>query len=157
MKVSKGCIYGIWAAIFLALQPEGRYVPIHEISRALHIPFHFLAKILHVMARKGLLTTVRGANGGVMLSRSGDKISLREIIESIDGPQVFSDCLWKLPVPLDDSPCLMSEEWTAINEQIMELTNNTSLSRLAEEADVNGYFGQIKTNVISNGENGKII
>lgn len=140
MKVSKGCIYGMWAALYLALQPGNGYISIHEISHALDIPFHFLAKILHIMARKELLLTVRGANGGVKLGRSAEEIKLKDIIEAIDGPQVFSDCLWKLPVDRHNSPCLMHDQWAIINKQIIELTENTSLSMLANESEIREFF-----------------
>lgn len=95
------------------------------------------------MARKGLLVTVRGANGGVKLSNPADEIKLRDIIEAIDGPQVFSDCLWKLPVSGHDSPCLMCDQWAAINKQIIELTENTTLAMLTEDAEIREFFERI--------------
>jgi Rrf2 family protein len=93
MVVTKASDYGVFGVIYLAKQPKGRIVSLSEISEAEDIPKRFLAKIFMSLARSGLLVSHRGAGGGFSLARPANKITVKELLESIQGPIYLTKCL----------------------------------------------------------------
>ena len=59
---------------------------INEISKKESIPTKFLEQILLSLKNIGILSSKRGSNGGYLLSKSCDKISIGMIIEIFEGP-----------------------------------------------------------------------
>lgn len=64
----------------------------HTISDETHVPLRFALKILRKLVSDGIVKSYKGAHGGYMLAREPDKISLREVIESVEGPYMLSRC-----------------------------------------------------------------
>jgi Rrf2 family protein len=77
----------------VAAQPADRTVPHSEIRERQGIPAHFLSKILRLLVKAGLLTSVPGARGGFRLSRPAREISIREVYESVEGPLSLIECV----------------------------------------------------------------
>lgn len=85
MKVSVKATYGILAALDLALSNGGTPVQSKAIAKRQAIPIRFLEQVLLAMKRAGLVDSLRGAQGGYLLSKFPQEISLAEIIEALDG------------------------------------------------------------------------
>lgn len=127
---SKTCVYGIRAALYVATLEKQEYVPIRSISEDLNISFHFLTKILQMLTQKNLMTSYRGPNGGVSLAKPADQIKLIEIIEAIDGPRLFAECILGLPECGIQRPCPIHEEWGRTRLNLQNMFENTSLAEL---------------------------
>lgn len=87
--------YAISALARLVLMTGGQRglrIPIRRLSSRQSIPKSFLNKILSRCARAGIIRASRGPAGGVSLTRSADRISILEIIETCEGPLVRSRC-----------------------------------------------------------------
>ena len=93
MELTKACGYGTSGMIYLAKQPQDKIVSLSEVSKAENLPERFLAKIFMSLARSGLLISHRGAGGGFSLARPANKITVKELLESIQGPIYFTKCL----------------------------------------------------------------
>ncbi|MFQ6058383.1 MAG: RrF2 family transcriptional regulator [Anaerolineae bacterium] len=93
MRLTRGSEYGILGVMYLAGQPPGTITLINKISQAQDIPESYLAKIFQDLAKRGLLVSHRGAKGGFSLAREPSQITLREIIEAIEGPIALVNCL----------------------------------------------------------------
>ncbi|MBW7573431.1 RrF2 family transcriptional regulator [Caproiciproducens faecalis] len=63
-----------------------------SISDQTHVPLRFALKILRKLVAGGLIVSYKGAHGGYMLAREPGKITLREVIESVEGPYMISRC-----------------------------------------------------------------
>lgn len=63
------------------------------VSELVGVSLRFTLKILGKLTAGGVLLSHKGANGGYELSRPADRITMRQIIEIIDGPLVISRCL----------------------------------------------------------------
>jgi Rrf2 family protein len=96
MVLTRAGDYGIFGVIYLARQPKGKIVSLSEVSRAEGIPEKFLAKIFQSLSRTGLIRSHRGARGGFSLARPADQITVKEVLEAIQGPVCFSKCLSEL-------------------------------------------------------------
>jgi Rrf2 family protein len=86
MKVSLRTTYGIMAAVDLAMQRGVAPIQAKSIARRQGIPARFLEQVLHAMKKAGLVSSLRGAQGGYVLSKKPSELSVAEILEALDGP-----------------------------------------------------------------------
>jgi Rrf2 family protein len=106
MQFTKAEEYGIFGVMYLAAQPKGKITPLSEISENQHVPEKFLAKIFQSLTRSGIIRSHRGVKGGFTMGRAPDKITVKEIVESIQGPYYISKCLTE---PIEgQSPAMVS-------------------------------------------------
>lgn len=92
--LSNSCRYGIRAVIYLASQPlaNGK-TGIKKISNDLGLPTPFLAKILQQLAKHKILSSSKGPHGGFSLLKDPHKITLLDIVNTIDGYDIFTSCV----------------------------------------------------------------
>lgn len=85
MNVSVKCEYALRAVLDLALQPAGTPTRIADIAARQRVPQKFLETILAEMKKGGFLESRRGAEGGYMLARPAETITVGEIVRSVEG------------------------------------------------------------------------
>ncbi len=91
MLITRASEYAILSLIVLSKATSA--VDSETLSKKLSIPKSFLAKILQALAKKGILKSYKGVNGGFMLNKDAKDISMLEIMSAVEGkaPTVF-DC-----------------------------------------------------------------
>jgi Rrf2 family iron-sulfur cluster assembly transcriptional regulator len=130
---SRSCEYGIQATIFIALQPNDNLVSIKDISKKLNIPSPYLAKILQSLSKRGVLHSVKGPNGGFKLSRSKELITLKNVVDSIDGLHGFDKCILGFEkCGAEENLCPVHEYWTEIKAKIINSMLTKSIGELNE-------------------------
>lgn len=133
MLLSKSCVYGLRAALYLANQEKGKFVPIRQMSDKLEISFHFLTKILQQLTAEGLLESFKGPNGGVRLVRTGNEVHLMDIVIAIDGPQLFTECALGLPGCGVKAPCPIHDKWAETRDSIRMMLEESTLTELVKK------------------------
>jgi len=93
LRLSKSADYGLMAMRRLALLPRGACRSAREIASEHRIPPALMAKLLQRLARNGLVASHHGTKGGYRIARPASRISLREVIEAIEGPMAMLECL----------------------------------------------------------------
>ena len=139
MLLSKSCVYGLRASLYLASRKEGEYTSIREMSDELDISFHFLTKILQQLTADSLMESYKGPNGGIRLSSKGTKATLLDIVIAIDGPGLFTQCALGLPGCGSEKPCPLHDSWLTVRESIKEMLERTDLKELAKEGKANKF------------------
>lgn len=134
--LSRSCTYGLQAALFLASREDAAYVPIQRISERLGLSFYFLTKVLQHLSHDGLLRSLRGPNGGVALTRSPDRITLKEVIVAIDGPELFEGCVLGLPGCGEQKPCPLHAAWSEVRGCLGVVFEETTLAALVAEPEM---------------------
>ncbi|WP_455245414.1 RrF2 family transcriptional regulator [Petrachloros mirabilis] len=86
MKVSLRSTYGIMAAVDLAMHPGSLPIQAKSIAKRQGIPARFLEQVLHMMKKAGLVSSLRGAQGGYVLTKNPSELSVADILEALDGP-----------------------------------------------------------------------
>ncbi|NNF57855.1 MAG: Rrf2 family transcriptional regulator [Rhodothermaceae bacterium] len=137
--LSKSCEYGLRAALHLASVAPGTYVPIRDVSTALGIPYHFLAKIAQAMIQQKILASTRGPHGGVRLARAADQITLNAIVLALDGPAIFEECVLGLPGCGTQQPCPLHDQWAPARERVRAMFVETTLDELATRIQTQGF------------------
>lgn len=131
--------YAIRAVIYLAVNSTKKNrIGIKQIAGELDIPTPFLGKILQSLARHKLLTSTKGPNGGFGLGKEPSKIKLIEIVEIIEGKDIFKSCLLGTKdCDHDKNICPIHERYAEIREQFCELFKKTTLSILIKDLKQN--------------------
>lgn len=133
MIFSKSCVYGLRAMIYLASISREGYVSIKALSEKLDISFHFLTKILQELTAADLMESMKGPKGGVRLAKPGRQITLKEVVEAIDGPAIFTECVLGLPGCGSEKPCPMHDMWEGTRDGIHDVFTSTSLLDMSKE------------------------
>ena len=136
LQISRKIDYGLRAMIHLAGLPAGKVASLQDLSSTLHLPREFLAKILKVLAGRGLVRSSRGAHGGYQLARPAREISFLDVIESVEGPVQLNVC----PDHKDrcdvSASCTMYYVWKAGQDRMLDVYKNTTLAELAMPPDL---------------------
>ena len=136
MIYSTGCEYAIKSVLFIAERARpGKYVLLKEIVARSEMPPHFLGKILQTLVRAEILVSSKGRGGGFALARDADRITLRQIVEAIDGHERIERCVLGFSKCDDLQPCPQHDAWMEIREQIYSLLNDTTIEDLAAALD----------------------
>jgi Rrf2 family protein len=128
---SRQCEYALQAVMYIALKPENEMSSIRELALTLNIPYHFLAKILQDLTRKGLLTSLKGSAGGYMLAMPKEIITPFHIVEAIDGSSFLNNCLLGFPTCSDEKPCSLHTEWQRLRERLHDMLKTTNIYEAA--------------------------
>lgn len=85
MRVSQRLDYALRAVVLLAGRVQGSWTAAGELAQRLALPKRFVEQQISALARAGVLESRRGASGGCRLARPANQITVREVIEAIDG------------------------------------------------------------------------
>jgi Rrf2 family protein len=138
--LSNSCRYGIRAVIYLASQPlSSGKTGIRKISKDLNLPAPFLAKILQRLAKQKILSSTKGPNGGFSLLKDPRKVTLLDIVNTIDGNDVFTNCIMHNGscegVKKDKKHCPLHEDYEKTRVDLINLFSKRTISDLVKKAD----------------------
>jgi Rrf2 family transcriptional regulator, iron-sulfur cluster assembly transcription factor len=136
---SRQCEYALQAVMFLTLKTEGERTSIKELTEKIHIPYHFLAKILQDLTYKGLLKSQKGPTGGFALAKSAKEITLFDIIDAIDGSGFTQNCILGFPECGGKNPCAVHEKWGPMREELRLLLVSKNVAQMAKEMKKSEY------------------
>jgi Rrf2 family iron-sulfur cluster assembly transcriptional regulator len=133
--LSSSCRYGIRAVIYLASQPSTNgKTGIKQISKDLDLPSPFLAKILQQLAKQKILSSSKGPHGGFSLLKDPRKITLIDIVNTIDGYDTFTDCIMHNGscegVEKEGKHCPLHEDYEKSRRELIKLFSNRTIHEL---------------------------
>ncbi len=133
--ISQKTKYALRAVFELAkLQGDGP-VKIGSIAEAQAIPKRFLENILLQLRGAGIVESRRGREGGYLLLRDVESLSIGEVIRLVQGPLDVVDCLSSMELnrcPLGPE-CLFLPLWEAAGKAQMEVFNRTTFKDLLKK------------------------
>jgi Rrf2 family protein len=129
--IGKQTDYAARIILHLACLEEGARVTAADIAAKRLIPPAFIRRIVSRLSAAGLLTTVRGNQGGVMLARPAAAITLLEVIEAMEGTIALNSCLVEgSECPLADL-CPVQSSWYAATKNLSAFLDNVRFDALA--------------------------
>jgi Rrf2 family protein len=130
LQISRKVDYALRAAIYLASQPETRISTFREIAHRMEMPEDFLAKILKLLADKGLVKSTRGSHGGYRLAKPAREVSFLDVIEAVEGPVTINLCLDGRESCNLTPSCTMYGVWKLGQERMLEVYRSATLDQL---------------------------
>jgi Rrf2 family protein len=118
------------AAVDMAMQSGSGPIQAKSIARRQRIPARFLEQVLHAMKKAGLVSSLRGAQGGYVLSKKPSDLSVAEIVEALEGP-LFHGGVNGRPSPTTKSDPLLAKIWTRVSEAEREVLQGITIEELA--------------------------
>lgn len=128
--------YAVKAVLHLAAHADARPVRVGEVADALGIPRNYLSKILHELARAGVLTSSRGKHGGFQLAVPPEELSLLTVVSQFDQISESRSCLLGKAQCSDRHACAVHWRWKALSEQIAAFFSETTVADLMNGASL---------------------
>jgi len=129
--LSQTAVYALKATMYLAEKGGEGPLRVDDISKGLDVPRNYLSKILHVLARAGLLDSTRGPGGGFRLARRPADLSLSEVIGHFDDISEASGCLLGRERCSDDTPCAAHARWKDVSASVRAFLSQTTIENLS--------------------------
>jgi len=124
MNISVKGEYALQAIFDLASQRQGEPVKIAEIARRQRIPQKFLELILAGLKQGGFVESRRGAEGGYLLARSPESITVGEVLRFVEGPGGAKGRQRRKP----DSP--FSAMWQDVDQAVAGIVDRATFGDL---------------------------
>lgn len=93
MKITQEVDYALRVVLYLSKRGYEEKVEARIISERENIPLRFLLKLLRKLIQVEIIKSYRGVNGGYALNKLPEEITLRDIVEAIDGPICVNRCI----------------------------------------------------------------
>ncbi len=128
--------YGLIAILYLARKKSDELTQIHEIASHCRLPEPFLAQILRLLVRGGLVQSRKGVHGGFSLARKPQDISFLEVLEALEGPVAVNRCQNPVVACEHESECAMEFVWSKAQNALVNVLKDASLA----DAFCSGHF-----------------
>jgi Rrf2 family iron-sulfur cluster assembly transcriptional regulator len=93
LTLTKKAEYALIALCHLSRVPRDTVVSAREMAESHHVPLPLLMNVLKSLSQTGLINSTRGARGGYQLASDPSEITLRDLVESVEGPVRFVACV----------------------------------------------------------------
>jgi Rrf2 family protein len=127
--------YALRAVLYVA-QHGDRLVQAGEMAQALRIPRNYLSKIVHALAREGVLESTRGKSGGFRLAQAPNRLYVVQVVSPFDRLGDVRRCLLGRPQCSDRTACAAHTRWKEVAERVAEFFRETTVAELLEGAVV---------------------
>ena len=133
MRLTAKSEYGLLAMIDLACTYGSGPVSAREIAERREIPLRFLEQLFVALRRGGIVSAVRGAKGGFVLTREPAQITVLDIVEALEGPLEASVCDSERGAGCTKSgACAAAPMWAKATRALRDAFATTTLDELAK-------------------------
>jgi len=129
IRLGKLTDYAIVVMAQLAREGESASRSASFLADKTGLPEPTVAKVLKILSKDSLVTSVRGAQGGYKLERSPATLTIREIIESMEGPIAITSCIEGTSDHCQmETRCATKGKWDPVNRAIRDALSDITLA-----------------------------
>ena len=137
MKITQEADYALRMVTLLAAQAATEDVPVGApaMAEAVAIPQGFATKILRKLSLAGVVVSSRGVAGGYRLAANPETLTVRAVIEVIDGPIEISKCLSESHQCLNNpnkSCCRYHHVFDSLNQMLILRLDRLTIAMMAD-------------------------
>jgi len=136
MRLSTKGRYAVTAMMDIALHEKQGPVTLAEISQCQGISLSYLEQLFSKLRKHGLVTGVRGPGGGYRLAKTADKISIADIIQSVDEKLDMTKCGGKGDCS-NGEKCLTHQLWFDLSCRLYEFLSSIKLDQYVNRPEIN--------------------
>jgi len=137
MKLSTKTRYGTRAIIDIAQNSENGSTMLKDIAARQSLSPKYLDHILSAMRRAGLIRNIRGKGGGYILSKMPANITVKDILEAVDGSFEPVECLSNTDLCDKVPSCGTRDVWLRMKEAVDGVLEEATLQSLLEKNSLN--------------------
>ncbi len=93
MRLSTKGRYGLKAMFDLAMNYGDKPVSLTTIAARQGVSVNYLEQLISPLRKAGFVRSVRGAQGGYLLNVKPDEITVKDVLETLEGPLAPTDCV----------------------------------------------------------------
>ena len=135
--LSLTCKTAIKAVIYLASKFEsGENAGIKEIAKYIDASEHTVGKLLQTLVKDEVINSIKGPNGGFFISAKQRNQPIINIVESIDGKEVFKECGLGFSKCSSAHPCPLHDDYKPVRDLFEKLCRERSLNDLCEPVNI---------------------
>ena len=138
MKLSTRSRYGVRLMLELALNSTRSSVYLREIAKEEEISEKYLSLIIIPLKAAGLVNSQRGAHGGYTLAKPASEITLKEIVDVLEGDTCLVDCVKNPSACSRSDTCASRDLWTTLSERISQTLGSITLEDLVKKSRAKG-------------------
>lgn len=143
MKFSKKSRYGLIALIDLAVNSKYEQVALNSIADRNKISLQYLEQVFASLRRAGIVRSVKGPQGGYLLSQNADKITVAKILETLEGDyHIEGDASWESDDYPEISETVQRLVVDKVNEAVDNILRNLTLADLEQSYLDDKKYGQ---------------
>lgn len=110
---------------------QGQLVSAATLAESTKLPEPTVSKILKLLAKRDIVTSTRGMNGGYSLKQRPEEISMAVVITATDGPIALTACVDQSSECCDRAQsCSMKGQWNPVNMAMQSALENVSLKQM---------------------------
>lgn len=133
MRLSTRSRYGVRLMLSLAVHAGQSPMFLKDIARTENISEKYLSQIIIPLKAHGLVHTFRGAHGGYILGRHASGITLKEIIEPLEGDLGLVDCVNNGAVCDRSLDCVTRCIWSEMSARMTDYLESLTLEDLVKK------------------------
>lgn len=133
MKLSTKGRYGLKAMFYLSVHSENGPVPLKNIAKNQNISEQYLEQLFSTLRKKGLVKSVRGSQGGYLLSKEPREITIGDILIALEGPVSLSECIVDEDFCANSSSCITKVVWEKVKKGIDEVIHSINLQDMIDD------------------------
>jgi len=131
--LSLTCKTAVKAVIYLASKfKSGEKAGIKEIADYIDASEHTVGKMLQTLVKKNVINSMKGPSGGFYITAKQLHQPLLNIVDAIDGKEIFNQCGLGLSKCSATRPCPIHNEYGKIRDQFKELCKQKKISDVCE-------------------------
>ena len=134
MRISTKGDYATRALQDLALHYDQGPIAIEKIASRQGLPVRYLEQLLLTLKRAGFLLSKRGVNGGYSLAKPPARITLGDILRTVDGPIEAIYCLDQPPREecARETDCVLRDVWSEVGRAVSAIVDHTTLQDICD-------------------------
>lgn len=132
LKLTKRSEYAVKILVELASYYGQKAVLSREIAEKQGLPGKFVPQIVNDLQKAGLISTARGAGGGITITSHPSKITVKDAIEAVEGPIAINHCLLEPGVCSRQLECQLFGLWGEAQKKMVEVLEGVSIKDLFE-------------------------
>lgn len=133
MRLSTKSRYGTRAVVDIALNADNGTTMLKDIAERQSLSPKYLDHILSSMRKAGIIKNIRGKGGGYVLARTPANITVKDIVESVEGIFEPVECLANIELCDNVTQCCTRDVWIKVKQAVDEVLQNITLSDLLEK------------------------
>lgn len=133
MKLSTKGKYGLKAIFELSLHVDEGPMPLNIIASKQKIPEQYLEQIFSTLKKSKLITSVRGAQGGYLLNKSPNEVTVGDVLTILEGPVALSQCIIDEGVCENANDCSTKLVWEKLKKGIEDVLNSITLQDMVDD------------------------
>ena len=130
LKISRLTDYA--TAVVLFLQKDKKMHSSEHIASGVSLEIPTVSKVLKLLTKAGILTSIRGANGGYKMAKDIAEVTLYDVIAAIEGDTAITECTKTESLCSQEQGCDTRTGWQQVNDDIKNILLKMTIKRMAE-------------------------